>query len=63
VITTATDILGTQDLVGCAVSSRWSADVSAFKPRHLSAASKPMAPAYEVQTINGFHRWPSEGST
>ena len=61
--TTTTDILGIQDLVGCAVSSRWSADVSASKPRHLIAARKPMASAYEVHTINGFHRRPSEGST
>lgn len=62
-ITTTTDILGTQALVGCAVPAAWSADVSASNPRHLVASHKPMAPVYEVQTINGFPRRLSEGST
>jgi hypothetical protein len=60
-----TDIRGFEATVGTAAPlAQWSTDVaSTFKARHQLAVSKPMTSAYEVKTINGFDRRPSEGST
>ena len=67
--TATTDIRGFQATVGFAVPATrcWSADVATSGARHHLAAatlaSKPMPSAYEVKTINGNDRRPSEGST
>ena len=57
------DVRGLQATVGStAPVVRWSTAVAASKARHQLAA-KPMPSTYEVKTINGFDRRPSEGST
>jgi hypothetical protein len=63
--TITTDIWGSQATVGrVAPVALWSVDAVASRSRHHLAASKPMSvTAYEVKTINGFDRRPSEGST
>lgn len=63
--TTTTDIRGPQATVGSvALGAAWSADVSASQARHHHACSINAMPAtYEVKTINGFDRRPSEGPT
>ena len=63
--TTTTDIWGSQAAVGrVAPTALWSIDAATSRSRHHLAASKPMpSAAYEVKTINGFVRRPSEGST
>lgn len=59
-----TDMWGPQATVGTiAPSVRWSADAVASPARHHLAVRKPMPFTYEVKTINGFDRRPSEGST
>lgn len=67
VTTATTDIRGFQATVGFAVPARvrWSAAVATSGARHHLAglSSKPMPSAYEVKTINGYDRRPSEGST
>jgi hypothetical protein len=59
---THTDIRGLQAIGSAAPVVRWSSAVAASKARH-QLATKPMPFAYEVKTINGFDRRPSEGST
>ena len=63
--TITTDNWGSQATVGrVAPSALWSIDASTSRARHHLAVIKPMpSAAYEVKTINGFVRRPSEGST